>query len=434
MRQRTCLALIGALVLVFVAGCRDRTKRDGLVYWPPPGKWDVELATKLIARWNAENPDNPVEMQALPAGRSSEEVLIAAIVGNTTPCVCSNILTGTVERMVRADALVPLSDFPDFEEVVGARSGPDVLDRFRSSDGKVYQLPYKANPQVWIYNKNMLQEHGVWSAPRTYSEYLDAARKLSKDRDGDGRPDQWIIGLHIDNTWFKRFDDVYPLYIAASGGETLVHGGDIRFEGPAMIGALTFLRELFAHGWAPRSYFSYQLFIRGRSAMTPGSAASLRGIRQKAPDLVYDVMLPPVPDNRPADAPHYTFGDIKSMVIFKSCPDPEASWRLIKFLVSTESDLELMKVTRQFPVRKNLATTEPFAGFLREHHDGEVLLKMARWAERVRGTDDTVHLVEIFDTISVAYETAAVYGLKAPAVAVSEAAARVRRLLTLWED
>ena len=240
-RWGTCIVAVWATVLLCACTKADNRASDALIYWPPPGEHDIKLARILVERWNAAHPDIPVEFQTLPAGRSSEEVLLASIVGGTTPDLCSNILTGTVERMVRAGALERLSDFEDFEAFVRERSPPGTLARFKSSDGGVYQLPYKANPQTLIINPEIFAARGV-DPPRTYSEFLEAASRLTTDEDGDGRADHWAIGLPVENTWFKRFDDVMPLYAAASGGRGLLEGDEVLFGGKAMVEAVRFLR------------------------------------------------------------------------------------------------------------------------------------------------------------------------------------------------
>ena len=91
-----------------------------------------------------------------------------------------------------------------------------------------------------------------------------------------------------------------------------------------------------------------------------------------------------------------------------------------------------MLLTRasQLPLRHGLVDEEPFAGALRS---APLLAKLARRVDRVRGTDDTVHLVEIFDTLSQAYEGGALHRLTTPAEAVHKAARRVQRILEQWD-
>jgi multiple sugar transport system substrate-binding protein len=434
------LAPLGFLLLCTAAllgGCRgDGPEPSGaapirLVYWPPPNRFDIEMSRQLVADWNQRHPEIQVEMQPLPAGRSSEEVLLAAIVGRTTPDICSNILSGTVERMVRAGALVPLSRFSDFEAHLRGRLPIGAVEQFRNGDGQYYQMPWKANPTMLLYNATLMARHGL-QPPRTYSQLLELGAKVKRDLDGDGRVDQWAVGLSIDNTWWKRFDDVYPLYIAASGGRTLIDGKRVLFDGPdrSLVRVFELLRQLFARGYAPRSYFAAELFLQGRVAMITGSAPSIPDIAAKRPAFQYDFAPLPLPDDRlSAPGPRYTFGDIKSMVVFSSCRHPEAAWRFIQHLTSARADHLLLTRASQIPLRRRLFESEPFASALRS---APLLATLARHVEHLRGTDDTPQLVEIFDTVSQAYEAGAIHGVVPAEQAVHKAARRVQQILERW--
>jgi multiple sugar transport system substrate-binding protein len=424
---------LAGLIVAAMAGCAPTpAEKPGdpvrLVYWPPPNRYDLEMTRVLIDDWNRRHPEIQVEVQPLPAGRSSEEVLLASIVGKTTPDLCSNILTGTVERMMRAGALVPLSRFPDFDSYLHQRSPAEAVEPLRSSDGRFYQLPWKANPGMLIVNSRLLAEAGV-RPPRTYSEFLSAAARLTRDSDGDGRVDHWAIGLVMDNNWFKRFDDVYPLYVAASGGQTLVKGRRVLFDGPPMVGVFTFLRAIFDRGYAPRSYYAGDLFLQGRVAMWPGSGPNIPDLESKKPSgFQYDFIPVPVPDDH--SGAHYTFGDLKSMVMFSGCKHPEAAWQVMKHLTSPRADLMLITQASQLPLRRGLLEEEPFAGALRRL---PLMAKLAHHVDRVRGTDDAVPLVEILDTISQAYESGALHRVIPPDEAVHRAARRVKRILEQWD-
>ena len=87
-----------------------------------------------------------------------------------------------------------------------------------SLDGHIYQIPWKINPIMLLYNQNIMNELGFSSGPATYSEYMDAARKFQKDSDGDGYVDRWIGYSEVMLVWYQRFFDFYPLYLAASQG------------------------------------------------------------------------------------------------------------------------------------------------------------------------------------------------------------------------
>jgi multiple sugar transport system substrate-binding protein len=62
--------------------------------------------------------------------------------------------------------------------------------------GRIYGVPYDAAVDVIFYNKNHFKEGGLAEPPRdparwTNEAFLAAAQKLTKDKNGDGRIDQW---------------------------------------------------------------------------------------------------------------------------------------------------------------------------------------------------------------------------------------------------
>jgi len=429
--------LVILVLLLLPRGCRQEASHSGgvvrLKYWPPPNRHDIKMTKPLVARWNREHPKIQIHMEPLPSGRSSEEVLLASIVGGTTPDICSNILTGTVERMVRARALFPLSTLPGFNEYVQQRSPDGTLDRFKSSDGKVYQLPWKANAQMLNYNVKLFKQFNI-TPPRTYSQFLAVAKKLTRDTDGDGRTDHWGVGMEMKNTWWKRFDDILPLYTAATSGKGLVEGDKVIFNSPAMVGAFKFVRTLFAENYVPRTFFAGDMFLRGKVAIFRGSGPAVKdldtkiAINPKLKGFTYDFMPWPVPDGH--KGPVYAFGDIKSMVVFSSCKHPAAAFEFLKYLTSEQADDTLMREVSQVPMRRKLFETEPFATTLKTRPK---MATLARAVSHIKGTDDTIHLVEIYDILSQAFEAGAVLGLKPPEQAVAAAAKRAQRILTLWE-
>lgn len=158
--------------------------------------------------WNRARKDIIVNLQPLPASRSTEEALLAAIAAKTTPDVCANIYPGVVTQFVAAGGLYRMDRLSDFIPFMEERLPQDIMEQHRSPDGHFYQVPWKGNPIMLAYNVKMLKEAGVDPASlRTYSGFLKAAEKLTLDRDGDGRIDQWMIYLNIEPIWWQRFFD-----------------------------------------------------------------------------------------------------------------------------------------------------------------------------------------------------------------------------------
>src|SRR5690606_25377664 len=122
---------------------------------------EIQFANQIVREWNAEHPELQVKMQPLPASRSTEEVLLAAIAARTTPDVAANIYPGAISQFVDAGGLYEHDSLPDFYEFMNQRSGDAVVQLYTHPSGHVYQIPWKANPVMFAYNVNLLAEAGI---------------------------------------------------------------------------------------------------------------------------------------------------------------------------------------------------------------------------------------------------------------------------------
>ena len=138
------------------ASCRVRGGPITLTYWPAANPDETRLATRLTERWNAEHPDVQVRVQPLPAGRSTEEVLLAAIVAKATPDVCSNVSSALLARLVRAGGVVRLDDRAATAARLRERTTAAMLASLRLPDGGIYAFPWKTNPEMLMYNVDLL--------------------------------------------------------------------------------------------------------------------------------------------------------------------------------------------------------------------------------------------------------------------------------------
>ena len=64
------------------------------------------------------HPANTIHLQPIPEGQSSEEVILAAVVGKTTPDIYANMWQGNVEMFARAGVLIPLDTLQGFLEFI----------------------------------------------------------------------------------------------------------------------------------------------------------------------------------------------------------------------------------------------------------------------------------------------------------------------------
>lgn len=436
MRIEFKLLRVLCLTALFLGGCgKDHTPgpgKDGiahLTYWSSQNPGERRLAVELVDAWNEANPDVQVTVQPLPAGQSSEEVLLAAVVAGTTPDICSNIWPGIVSDFVRAKGVLALDSFPDFDSVMTSRVPADFVERVRAGDGHVYQIPWKSNPVMMQYNVRMFREAGFESPPRTYSEYLVAAEKISKDTDGDGQFDQWIGYRDIQPIWHQRFFDYYAFYIAASGGRTLFEKNELRIDPDISSSVFAFFRELYMNGYFPRSKLQSNPFLQETAATDFVGPWNIAWLEENAPaELEYAYAPLPRPDDYQGES--YTYGDYKNIAIFSNTRYPEAAWRFAKHLISKEADLRLIEIATQLPIRANLLDDPFFEVYFAENPR---MVPFARQMKLTRGIEDVRSFPEMLDAIAAQYEAAAVYGVRSPEEATARAIERMKELQAWYE-
>ena len=398
-----------------------------LTYWPAANPAETRLAMRLTAQWNAENPDVQVRAQPLPAGRSSEEVLLAAIVAKATPDVSSNVSSALLARLVRAGGVVRLDNRVATSARLNERTNSAMLASLRLPDGGIYAFPWKTNPEMLMYNVDMFKAAGI-EPPRTHSELLNAWHKFARDTDGDGRLDRWAMWATLKTTWYERFYDFYPLYLASSGGKTLVNDGKIVFENDAAVSALDLLRRGFAEGVLPSSNFALgrDPFMDGTVAMKiigPWFVKELDELKVRG--LHFDVTPVPSADNaNPGDS--FAFADLRSIAIFSTTRHPDAAARFVAYLTSPAADRLLIEEASQLPYRRDLASDPRFKVSLARW---PTLSTYATYVERSRDVDIDPDVVEIFDILSEAYEESAIYRTTSVSDALKKAAAEARNVV-----
>ncbi len=418
---------IGILLLLLI-GCSssDEKKEYELLYWSSNNSQEIEFARLVVEQWNREYPEAKVKHQPVPEGRSSEEIILAAVVGGTTPDIYSNMWQGDVQIYAESGSLVALDTLDGFSEFIYNRCDTSVIIENTSLDNRIYQIPWKVNPIMMLYNKNHIKNIGLNNVPSTYDEYFDAAEKFKIDNDNDGYIDQWFGYSEVLVTWWQRFFDFYPVYLAASGGQTLLKNNKANFDNEYAITAFKFWRELYKNNYFPKERLGARsdAFLAGTIATRFAGPWSIGNIEKyKSDGFEYGYQHIPVPSN--FKGPIYTYADPKNIVIFNTCRKPDLAFQFIKFITSKKNDFNLLKLTSQFPRRKDLLTDSLFIKHFEENPRLKVFAEQTKY---IRGTDASSVLKEVFDIISQEYEACVIYGTKSAEEAIKDAAFAVNLL------
>jgi multiple sugar transport system substrate-binding protein len=327
------------------------TARGPIKIWLSNNTEELAWGKAMVASWNSAHPKETVTAQEIPAGKSSEEVIGAAITAGNAPCLVLNTSPAAVPQFQKQGGLVPLENFKGAVAYLKARSG-DTLDQYTSADGKHYQIPWKSNPVMIFYNKDLLKKAGISTTKpplATYDQFLATSRKIVKSGAAPS-----AIAPSPTSEFFQPWFDFYPLYAAESGGKQLVEDGKSTFNDAAGKSVTNFWKTLYSEGLAPKEKYNGDSFADKKAAMAIVGPWAVPVYK----DINWGVAPVPTSTGMPADQIH-TFSDAKNIAIYSACKNQGTAWGVAKFATSKDQDGKLLQGTGQMPLRTDLAAAYP---------------------------------------------------------------------------
>ena len=260
-RNRTILALTAALSLsVTLAACggsddgggeagsnEAAAKRGPITVWYSNNEQEVAWGKAMVQAWNAAHPDEQVEGQEIPAGKSSEEVIGAAITAGTAPCLVFNTAPAAVGQFQRQGGLVDLTTFPDGKAYIEERSG----DVAAAVQGRRQLLPAALEVEP---GDDLLQQGPVRQGRPGPGEpeavHLRRVPGGGHARSRTPRRRKYAIYPAPTSEFFQTQFDFMPLYAAESGGKQIVADGKATFNDPAGVAVAEFWKSIYSQGLA----------------------------------------------------------------------------------------------------------------------------------------------------------------------------------------
>lgn len=203
--------------------------------------------------------------------------LKAAITGRQVPDVFY-IEPGSVQSFVHSGVVLDLTDRLETIEGVDIDNLWEYgVDSFRfdgtiQGQGAIYALPKDIGPFSFGYNKTMFEAAGIPApdidTPYTWDEFVEVAKKLTADTNGDGELDQWGTGLNVN--W-----NLQP-FVWSNGGDWISEDGKtVTVDTPEFTEALQWFADLSnVHGVTPsvaeaQTLDTYQRWMKGEIGFFP---------------------------------------------------------------------------------------------------------------------------------------------------------------------
>lgn len=315
------------------------------------------------------------------------------------------------------------------------KEGPGFLDAWYplplelvKYEGKVHAMPGDYMTMVLFYNTEMFKAAGLDpdKPPKTWDEFLEYAKTLTRDTDGDGRVDQWGFGTV--GTKDPGFSLRFGPFIWGFGGDYLTP--DLKksaLDSAEAKEAFTFFVELYTkHQVVPPGLTAMNAqevrtqLAQKKVAMILGSGWTPPIVNALNPDLkAFEVLkASPAPYKREQATAIW----LSSWIMSPNTKHPDEAWELIKFITSKDIELKWFIDNRVTSSRKDVSGEAPeilndkFASILASQLPyGKVEPQIPQWPE-------------IMDVFTTSLQEAIV-GMKSPEDALAEAHERINAIL-----
>ena len=418
MRSKAATALLIMLALGMTAACggdsgdsEGATSATGPIkVWLSNNPEEIAWGKAMVKEWNADHPDEEVTAQEIPAGQTSEEVIAAAITAGNAPCLVFNTSPAAVPQFQKQGGLVALDEFDGGTDYVESRTG-DVAEQYKSPDGQYYQIPWKSNPVMIFYNKDLMKKAGVdpENPPlATHEEFLETSRKIVDSGAADA-----AIWPAPTSEFFQSWFDFYPMFAAETGGQQLIEDDEATFDSEEGMAVAELWQTMYDEGLAQQEVYNGDSFADEKAAMAIVGPWAIAVYGESV-----DWGAAPVPTSSGTSPEEtYTFSDAKNIGLYSACENQGTAWEVLKFATSEEQDGKLLEMTGQMPLRDDLEGTYP--EYFKEKPE---YVDFADQASRTVEVPNVANSIEIWQTFRDAYSDSVIFGKTPVDEALSSAA------------
>ncbi len=424
MRSKAATALLTMLALATTAACGgDSGDSDGattatgpIKVWLSNNPEEIAWGKQMVKAWNAEHPDQEVTAQEIPAGQTSEEVIGAAITAGNAPCLVFNTSPAAVPQFQKQGGLVALDDFEGGTDYIESRSG-DVAEQYKSPDGQYYQIPWKSNPVMIFYNKDIMKKAGVdpENPPlATHEEFLETSRKVVES--GAAQAAIWPAPT---SEFFQSWFDFYPMFAAETGGQQLIEDEEATFDSEEGMAVAELWETMYDEGLAQQEVYNGDSFGDEKAAMATVGPWAIAVYGESV-----DWGAVPVPTSSGTSPEEtYTFSDAKNIGLYSACDNQGTAWEVLKFATSEEQDGKLLETTGQMPLRADLQSV--YADYFQQNPDFQTFADQASRTVEVPNVNNSV---EIWQTFRDEWSGSVIFSEKPVDAALGTAANEINEL------
>ena len=329
--------------MMTLAACTREEDRTVISFWAM-GR-EAEVVAEFIPEFERENPGIRVELQNIP-WTSAHEKLLTAFAADALPDMCQ--LGNTwIPEFAALDTLEPLQSHVAASKVIQQDDYFPGIWETNVVDGQLLGVPWYVDTRLVFYRKDLLAQAGFDAPPQTWAEWERAMAAIKRN----AGPKRYAILLPV-----NEFEQQLSFALQQDDQLLRDNGNRGNFRSPGYRRAMAFYANMFEQGWAPpmsETQISnvWDEFFNGFYAFYVSGPWNIREFRKREPPALkgaWGTMALPGPDGPGAGIAGGT-----SLVLFRSSPRKQASWKWIEFLSRPEIQQRFHAEIGDLPPRRS---------------------------------------------------------------------------------
>jgi len=357
MRSKIFISILLVVSILFV-GCGKKEQQSGVTnieFWHAMGGPLGDALSTMVEEFN--NTHSDIHVNAISMGRyeALSQKLMAAIVSETQPDMAQAHENWTA-KLIDGDAIVPIEKFIEGENGFTQQELEDFFPVFlRSSSFRdtIWAFPFNKSVRVMYYNKDMFyrNELDINDPPRTWQEFVDICKILTKDTDGDGNNDIW-------GTTFATSVWQFLNLLHQAGGRVINEAQtEPLLNSKYGLEALNYLNDLlnkYKVAYLSTGYDGQNDFLASKVGIVEGSSVSMVYM-QRHGNIPFNIGISPVLKKKTKES----LISGTNVVVFKDDKEAnneekqQACWKFIKWFTSPERTAQWSDLTYYMPVRRS---------------------------------------------------------------------------------
>jgi multiple sugar transport system substrate-binding protein len=340
------LLFAASLFLIPTAANAGGTVTLELWEWGSPAI--MEAKNNIVESFQKYNPDIKVKLTELPYPRFHEKLLTAVAAGEEPDISCIEVGDGL--GYIMRGMVLNLQPYFNRDKINMDDYHTSLLNqegRYPDEKGDIYIMSPMFHFMVMPYNRDMFDKGGVGypSLDWTWADLEDAARRLTKDTDGDGKPDEWgfQFGLyHVATRMYQAGSSLLAPNRAKSNLNT-----------PEGYKVMESVVRLFPYTPGPDAAV---MAMKLPSTLTGKVAIGEYHIWTTSQDAWAETSVNwdfgYYTPRMEKGSTRVTMGHPETFIVFNTTKNKEEVWRLVKYYIGEEAQTKYISQTGLIPIHK----------------------------------------------------------------------------------